>query len=948
MDNIHISPSESEFQLIEPLTSRELEVLKLIADGLSNKEIAEHLTLALSTIKWYDRQIYSKLAVNSREEAVARARDLGILETGPLVSRLPQPATPFIGRLDDLRAIKRHIRDPRNRLVTLVGLGGIGKTRLAIQAAEEMLVAGDALFRDGVYYAPLETIFETDAIVPAVAEALGFQFYEGGASDRAQVVDYLRGKRLLLVLDNFEQLIGRSSADLLAEMLHAAPGLKFLITSRERLNQVGEQVYLVGGMPLPDLSDLIWAEAGIPSGMASGSVVLFQQTARRVKPDFDPDQDDLQAIGEICQLVEGMPLGIELAAAWAPVLSPGEILEEIQGSLDFLETDMRAVPDRQRSLRAVFDASWKLLSEGERQAVAGLSVFCGGFTRQAAEGVASVSIKALLDLVNKSWIQSMPDGRYYFHPVVQVYAREAASDLFETLQQRHAGYYCRLVADRKDGLYGLQQKETLIEMDVETGNLQAAWKTAIELKRFDLIDQAADGYSAYFDLRSRFDKGAIACAQAVQALEAARPADSPELFKPEPGSCLLGKLLTWQAHFTRDYKKQAGLIERAQAIFDDLEFSTRECQRTQAWLRCVHGQHIAWEDRLRSGEYFQRGMELAGELGDRYIQALAMSSLGWIAWVTSDADQADMHLRGSLDIRREIGDQRGVAYCLNMLGILARDQSCFSEAEALQRDSLKLLEEVGASFQLSQHEYVLGSTIAIQGRFEEALQVSIRSEQRLVELGYRGPFLAKPYHIKGNILLDLGRYDEARANAQHGLKIARQYNSQQDTAIALDVLGAECLVRGEYQTALEYLAESYELLKAIKPFSEIIPLTRLVRAQWEMGNQDQAQEYLKLGITTLMQSNKALFAGAALPPAALILTELGAGQLAVTVYTLAHQYPKIANSRWVADLYGEGMRDYMASLPDQTAREAEARAEGLDIWDALIMILDEIENSAIE
>ena len=581
--------------------------------------------------------------------------------SAPIVN-LPSIPTPFIGREDELAALDEILADANVRLVTIIGPGGIGKTRLAIQTAEEMLAGGGMLFRDGVYFVSLETVYDTDAIVSAVAGALGFQFYEEGVNAQGQVVDYLRGKRLLLVLDNFEQLIGESSAELLAEMLHASPGLKILITSRERLNQPGEQVYSVGGMHIPDIDNLDWEGQAIENGFEYSGVTLFLQTARRSQVDFIPDKQEMIAIMEICHLVKGMPLGIELAAAWVSVLRPRAFLEEIRASLDILETNMHSIPARQRSLRAVFDASWKQLSEDERYAVMRLSVFRGDFTRQSAAQVADVSIKVLLNLVNKSWIQTMPDERYNFHPVVHFYASEAADGQLETIKQRHAECFCSFISERKDELYGQRQNETLIEMEAEISNQKDAWKTAIELERFDLIDQATHGYCTYFDLRSRFEEGAHACATAVDALERAQYADSSAPGKPKPGSCLLVKLLTWSAHFTLDYQKQSRMIDRAQALLEEPEFHDKECQSTQARLWHIHGQHIAWEDRVRGGEYFQRSMELASKLGDRYLQALAMASLGWASWVTGDVDWAKKQFQMSLDIRREIGDQRGIAY----------------------------------------------------------------------------------------------------------------------------------------------------------------------------------------------------------------------------------------------------------------------------------------------
>jgi tetratricopeptide (TPR) repeat protein len=232
---------------------------------------------------------------------------------------------------------------------------------------------------------------------------------------------------------------------------------------------------------------------------------------------------------------------------------------------------------------------------------------------------------------------------------------------------------------------------------------------------------------------------------------------------------------------------------------------------------------------------------------------------------------------------------------------------------------------------------------AFQGNFNEALQYTIKSEQRLIDLGYRGPFLARPYQLRGNILLDLGRYDEAQANAHQGLKIAKQYNNQQDIANTLGVLGSVSLVRADYETTLAYLTDSYERLQGISHFRAVIPLLRLVSAYRGVENLDQALQYLKIGITMLLKSQKGLYVGYALFLAAPCLTDMGANQLVVTVYTLAQEYPNIANSRWTADLYSVQMGKFIASLPNQTIREARERAEELDIWDGLRLILDKIE-----
>ncbi|UCC75796.1 MAG: GNAT family N-acetyltransferase, partial [Anaerolineales bacterium] len=341
---------------------------------------------------------------------------------------LPLQLTPFVGRKAVLAQIADRLQDPECRLLTLVGPSGSGKTRLALEAAAARLDD----FQHGVYFVSLAPLESIEGIVPAVAMALGLPFYAQPAGrpqpqPRQQLLDYLHHKTMLLIMDNFEHLL--EGLDLLLEVLKTAPQVKILVTSQATLNLQGEQVFPVPGMDLPEWEVPEDAGATLDDAAQYSAVELFRQSARRAQPGFALSDDNVADVIRICHLVQGMPLGILLAAAWVGVLTPVEIASEIGQSLDFLEAQLRDLPQRQRSMRAVFDHSWRLLSEREREVFQRLSVFRGGFTRQAARQVAGASLRQLRALVEKSLLQRDPQGRYGVHDLLRQYAAQRLAEV---------------------------------------------------------------------------------------------------------------------------------------------------------------------------------------------------------------------------------------------------------------------------------------------------------------------------------------------------------------------------------------------------------------------------------------------------------------------------------------------------------------------------------------
>jgi len=499
--------SSPNVQLLESISDREREILALIARHHTNKEIAGTLNLALSTVKWYTKRIYGKLTVKGRREAVKRATELGILGTDQPESKpnnLPSTPTIFIGREEEVEEIVSLLIKDDIRLVTLHGPGGIGKTRLAIQAASKLVKLGDTVFPNGIWHVSLASLQNPDLIPQSIGNAIGYSYFDTHREHLQQIVDYFQGRNLLLILDNFEHLISIESTRLIAEIITHTPRIKILVTSRIRLNVEGEQLFPVGGLKTPRSNislDMDWE--------AYSAIQLFVRCARRVQPKFEVNEQNLEPIIKVCQLVEGMPLGIELASSWLEILSPHEIAAEIIRSMDFLETNQTGATDRHRSIRAVFDSSWKLLSENERGAFLRLSVFVGSFSRDAAQNVSGASLQTLLRLANKSWLQQIEGGRFQLHELMRQYGEErlkADPSVWKEIKNRHADYFADFVAKQSERMKRPDQRigAEAVKEEFDT-NIRTAWDwLAAEQRWVEITDHMLTGLTQITKVDDRF------------------------------------------------------------------------------------------------------------------------------------------------------------------------------------------------------------------------------------------------------------------------------------------------------------------------------------------------------------------------------------------------------------------------------------------------------------
>jgi predicted ATPase len=429
----------------------------------------------------------------------------------PVRHNLPPEPTPFIGRQDELNTLDTLLATPEVRLITIAGAGGTGKTRLALAAAQRQV--NQANFAHGIYFISLARLSDPDLIVPAIAEALNFTFYEKVAP-RQQLLNYLGQKKMLLILDNFEHLLGIADSgepvgvDLVKAVLQHAPQVKLLITSRERLHLRQEQLYPIHGLTF---SDQITAEAVI----SSDAVSLFLQCARRIRPELRVEADDLTDLIDICRLVEGMPLGLELAAAWVDLLSLADIATEIQESLDFLISDDHDRPDRHRSMRAVFDTTWQRLTEVEQQVLVQLSIFRGGFTRAAAQAVMGSSLATLAALTNKSLLHyHRSRDRYEIHALLRQYGEEKltlASTSEKAAYDRHCAYYCSQLHQLESELKGSRRPRAIKEIEADIQNIRVAWQWASNQGQVERLHEALESLNRFYEWQGMDQEGEAVC-----------------------------------------------------------------------------------------------------------------------------------------------------------------------------------------------------------------------------------------------------------------------------------------------------------------------------------------------------------------------------------------------------------------------------------------------------
>ena len=715
---------------------------------------------------------------------------------------LPSQSTPFIGRTAELAMLDQMIGDPDARLVTILGAGGMGKTRLALAAAEAHLNH----YADGVYFVSLVPLQDSDAIAPAIAQAINFSFYEGGTAQE-QLQNYLRRKQLLLVLDNCEHLL--DGVGIVTDyLLHQAPGVNVLATSRAKLRLQGEYLFHIGGMDFPDSETPVGLQLSEDAG-TYGSVQLFMQSAKRSRPDYDWGADDVQYVRDICRLTQGMPLGILLAAAWMEMLSPQEIAAEIGRSLDFLETDIQDVPVRHQSIRAVFESSWNGLSEHEQQVFSSLSIFRGGFSRLAAQEVAGASVRELIVLVNKSLLNRDENGRFSVHELLRQFAAERLSQSpaeYEMVRDRHSAYYCAALRERESEWKRGGEVAAFAAIELDFENVRAAWKWAVERGRFDWLDQAMESMSEAYSWQARYQEGEAAFAEANRKLQAQT---APASDATGENLCVQAKILTRQAEFNREFLGQHGhaeqLLQQGQDLLQRAALAGYDTRREKAWLLIQLSRIARAEgDQEKDANLKAQSMLIFQELGDLEGIASVTGGNAWGAWRASSFDEAQQGFRQAMALWQTLGNTMWTANTLGGLGLVALVQGRLEESERLLRESLAFDLERGRVEKIINPYSFLGATIQYRGKFDEANAVLVEGLDYYNEIGrIELAIVLEQYLAEGKV--HLGQYEQARILAEKAYEYWYRVNRSDNIAHALVLLGKLSLVAAYYHDVKSFL-----------------------------------------------------------------------------------------------------------------------------------------------
>jgi predicted ATPase/DNA-binding SARP family transcriptional activator len=723
---------------------------------------------------------------------------------------LPPSSTPLVGRTQALAEIVNQLHLPGVRLLTLVGPGGMGKTRLALEVGRDLLTT----FADGVFFVPLAAISSPAALAPAIATAIGLPLQ--GSEPRTALLHILRQKQILLILDNFEHLLldEADGVELVVELLGTA-GVQIIVTSRERLMLRAEHLYPVQALAFSPNATL--AEAS-----AASAVRLFVQCVQRRQADFQLTAANLSTVLRICDLVQGMPLGLELAAAWCDALALDEIADEIERSIDFLAADYHDLPERQRSMRAIFAWSWRLLREDEARVLRQLAVFRGGFTRQAAETICGASLRVLNGLVNKSLLRHVSTtsehsgtgiGRYELHELLRQFAQEqllARTDEWTKTVTRHSEFYLAFVAERERRLLRNEPRQATAEIQTELDNVRQAWSNGAHNRAGATLDLGAYGLWQFYLLAGLSAEGVQAFLLAATALQDS-PADKLAESSAEPQAFILSKLWALSAYLLGTHGNYDEAVEAAQRA---IGLANAGQPNVASQMAAALG-HLAWGRAL----YHQSQFSESQTHNEQVLRAA----------------RAAQHDRPSDEIWPEIEVQAR----LN-LSVIARTQGEYLLAKSQLADCLRLCQQLGKVRGEVHAQLNLGFTARLLHEERTARQAYEQVLPLTIDLHYRwGEGVA--YHELALVVRDLGEYSLSLTLCQQALPIFVEINERLKQMYVLTNLIELYSLLGQFENATGYQTQLLTLLQHFKaPDAERATLVaNAMRAHYQ-GDHEQA------------------------------------------------------------------------------------------------------------
>ncbi len=912
-----------------------------------------------------------------------------------IIHNLPAHATPFVARENELKETTRRLKEPFCRLLTLLGPGGSGKTRLAVQIARSLATDFDERFRDGIWFVSLAPLTDPRSIVGAITEALQISGVIKGVDTREKLLSHLRGRRILLVLDNFEHLLGAESINLVSDILNVAPQGQILITSRERLNIEGEYVFQVEGLEIPaEVTPL--SEPGPESvPRVFGAVQLFEQCARRIQPSFKITQRNSTPISRICRNVQGMPLGIELAATWLQVLSPEEISREIERSLDFLESNWRDLPDRQRSLRAVFDSSWALLDKQSRPILKALSIFRTSFTREAAQAVAGASIRALLDLANKSWIQRTSRGRYQIHELLRQYVfeklqKEQAS--FGQVQKQYGEYYADFSFSIWQMLKGTDPARAFLEAENEFENMRATWMWLVSNNRLETaVGRMLPILFHYCEVRSKVPELlhlVEAGLHAVDSFEDKSQHKVETILRTVQGAFSVDgfsmRLSVNEAIFPSNIEtiQRAWSLAHSEIKFEELGFwgillafiygrrmrLEDGLSQLETMISHFQRQDASWElanaylhvirlliinkaEPLKQEhalvEYLSRALELFSSLRDRINVAHTLIQWGELKFYQQDLKGAIQHWEEARSTLLTIGEWGmateilwGIAELYLQLGFF---QKAFDSLRQVANTFLEHGEIQRAVGALSKESFEK----VRYGDLSDALSIRQRCLTMLEETGLEYQF-AWNYWEMGEIIRVSGNLNEASTWFERSRPIFESFDDRIGRSFYYRGMGEVAFAHKDYRLAQDNFAKSAELAGSAKhTWMLIYALNGLGKTQVALRNLELARQHFEEALELASRVKDKGIALVVIAGVAELLISLGQAQEAIELGSMVENH--FASWHETKHQMSALLSTLKKSTTAEIFRQAQKRGRSLDLWetvDRLVLALKRRGNTA--
>jgi predicted ATPase len=733
---------------------------------------------------------------------------------------LPLRGTSFVGRDEELTDLATLLSKPGVALISVLGPAGVGKTRLALQLAHEQQKL--KTFKGGVHFVPFDALNDATLIASRLINHFDL-IQKGDTEPFEQLTQFISHKPILLVLDNFEHLIEGST--LISELLSKCPNLKMLVTSREKLHLEEEYLFNLEGLPYPQTVS--------PDAKLSNAVQLFSERAKQIKPPFEIEPH-LSDVLRICQLVDGLPLGIELAASWVRVMSCREIACEIEKGLELLTSTSKNIPKRHRSLRAAFEQSWKLLSSKEQEVLRKLAIFVGGFRRDAASDVAGATIPALASLVDKSLLKVLSNGRYDRHPLLYQFTREKlyeSNHELEELQQRYAAYYKTFVAKADSQLQGHEQIMWFGRLDQELENMREVLRF---LETKDDLSHAlyfATSLGYYWMTRGYYNEGVSHLLNLLHNTAGQTPIRAKALIHA-------GNLLWKQGHHTQAkilYEQSLAIASaddfawRPEALiglgriaelnhgdfgqarsyyqnaFELAQQSDNKVLTADA-LRLLGAVHIELGNYHQARTFYENSEVLYDELGHLQGRAKALTNLATVLTYLGEHSKAQEVNHQGLEIFRAVGDTHGIGIALLNLGFV-QEADDRQKGNAYYQQSLQIFRDLGDQRMVS---HLLNNLAANYQKLCEPHKAQPLLEESLGLQNYIGDvsLIAHALFIFSQVKRDLGHHASAWQTAAECITLCRRHDDKWTLMRILEITAHWHLDEDHYSAAKETLEEA--------------------------------------------------------------------------------------------------------------------------------------------